>query len=315
MKTFNDQNNGKLISLIVLITVSVLVFSSCKSSNNPPSLTTASVTEITRSSAVSGGTITSDGGASVSSRGVCWGTTANPTISDNKVVQGNGTGIFTADLTNLTTNTLYYVRAFATNSEGTAYGNQVQFTTAVKSVAALTTTAASSITTTTATSGGEVTDDGGASVTLRGVCWGITENPTIADSTSENGTGTGVFESSLTGLLPNTTYYIRAYATNSEGTAYGTQVTFQTLVPVQGANEVWIESFAFNPVTITVTTNTTVIWTNMDGIAHTVTSDTGDFDSGNLDSNATFSHTFTTAGTFPYHCTYHPDMLGSVIVN
>jgi len=185
----------------------------------------------------------------------------------------------------------------------------------VKSVAALTTTAASSITTTTATSGGEVTDDGGASVTLRGVCWGIAENPTIADSTSESGTGTGVFESSLTGLLPNTTYYIRAYATNSEGTAYGTQVTFQTLVPVQGANEVWIESFAFNPVTITVTTNTTVIWTNKDGTAHTVTSNTGDFDSGNMATNGTYSHTFTTAGTFPYHCTYHPDMLGSVIVN
>ena len=315
MKTFNDQKNGKLISLTVLFAVSVLFFSSCKSSNNPPSLTTANVTGITRSSAVSGGTITSDGGASVSSRGVCWGTTANPTISDNKVTQGNGTGSFTANLTSLTPITLYYARAFATNSEGTAYGNQVQFTTTLKSVAALTTTAASSITTTTATSGGEVTDVGGASVTVRGVCWGITENPTTADSTSEDGTGTGVFESSLTKLSPNTTYYIRAYATNSEGTAYGTQVTFKSLMPTQGANEVWIESSAFNPVTITVTTNTTVIWTNMDGIAHTVTSDTGDFDSGNLDSNATFSHTFTTAGTFPYHCTYHSLMLGNVIVN
>jgi plastocyanin len=315
MKTFNYQENRNLIFPMVLFAVSVLLLSSCKSSNDPPSLTTANVTEITRSSAVSGGTITSDGGVSVSSRGVCWGTTANPTVSDNKVIQGNGNGTFTANLTSLTPNTLYYVRAFATNSEGTAYGNQVQFTTLLTSVAALTTTAATLITSTTATSGGEVTDDGGEPVTARGICWGIAENPTIADSVSEDGTGTGVFESNLTELSPNTTYYIRAYATNSVGTAYGTQVTFKTLEAAQGADEVWIEGSAFNPVTITITANTTVKWTNKDGMAHTVTSDTGDFDSGNLDANATYSHTFTTTGTFPYHCSYHSLMLATVIVN
>lgn len=315
MKIFNDQKNRNLISLMVLFAVSVLVFSSCKSSNDPPSLTTANVTGITRSSAVSGGTITSDGGASVSSRGVCWGTTTNPTVSDNKVTQGNGNGTFTADLTSLSPNTLYYVRAFATNSEGTSYGNQVQFTTLLTSVPALTTTAASSITATTATSGGEVTDDGGEPVTVRGVCWGIAENPTIDDTFSEDGTGTGVFESSLTELLPNTTYYIRAYATNSIGTGYGTQVTFETAQLPQGANEVWMDGSVYNPVTITVAVNTTIIWTNTDNMAHTVTSDTGEFDSGNMDVNEVFSFTFTEAGTFPYHCTYHPLMLGTVIVN
>ncbi len=168
MKTLNDSKNRNLISLTVLFAVAVVFFSSCKDSNDPPSLTTANVTGITRTSAVSGGTVTSDGGATVSSRGICWGTSVNPTVSDSKVTQGTGTGTFTANLTGLTPNTLYYVRAFATNSEGTSYGNQVQFTTALTSVAALTTTAAASITDTTAVSGGEVTDDGGAPITARG---------------------------------------------------------------------------------------------------------------------------------------------------
>jgi plastocyanin len=315
MKKFNNSKNGKLTSLPVLFVLAVLFLGSCKNSNDPPSLTTTSVTGITRTSAVSGGTVTSDGGATVSSRGICWSTSANPTVSDSKATQGTGTGAFTADLTGLTPNTLYYVRAFATNSEGTAYGNQVQFTSALTSVAALTTTEAGTITATSAVSGGNITDDGGADVTARGVCWSTAENPTTADAITEDGTGTGVFESSLTELLPSTIYYIRAYATNSSGTAYGTQVSFTTMEAPQGANEVYIQGSAFSPATITVAVNTTVVWTNKDGIAHTVTSDTDVFDSGNMAANATYSFTFTTAGTYPYHCTYHPGMLGSVVVN
>ncbi len=77
--------------------------------------------------------------------------------------------------------------------------------------------------------GGEVTDDGGADVTERGVCYSRTDaNPTIADSKTTDGTGTGVFESQVTGLLNNTTYYLRAYATNSAGTAYGAVKEFKT---------------------------------------------------------------------------------------
>ncbi len=82
-----------------------------------------------------------------------------------------------------------------------------------------------------------------------------------------------------------------------------------------GTNEVFIQSMAFNPGTITITVNSTVTWTNKDPIAHTVTSDTGAFDSGNVPSNGTFSHTFTAAGSFAYHCTIHPYMTGVVKVN
>jgi len=81
-----------------------------------------------------------------------------------------------------------------------------------------------------------------------------------------------------------------------------------------GANEVLIQSFAFSPSTITVSVNTTITWTNKDAAAHTVTSDNGLFDSGNMNTDATYSHQFTTAGTFPYHCTYHSNMLARVIV-
>ena len=95
----------------------------------------------------------------------------------------------------------------------------------------VTTDTVSDITTTTATSGGNVTADGGATVTARGVCWNATGTPTVSDNHTTDGTGTGVFTSTLTGLMPNTTYYVRAYATNSEGTAYGNEVTFTTECP------------------------------------------------------------------------------------
>ena len=84
------------------------------------------------------------------------------------------------------------------------------------------------ITTTTATCSGNVIADGGAAVIARGVCWSTSQNPTTANSKTTNGTGLGTYTSNITGLSPNTTYYVRAYATNSQGTAYGAQRTFKT---------------------------------------------------------------------------------------
>ena len=93
----------------------------------------------------------------------------------------------------------------------------------------VTTTAIADIDKTTATGGGNVTADGGATVTARGICWSTSQNPTVNDSHTTDGTGTGSFTSAMTGLTANTTYYVRAYATNSAGTAYGEQVSFTTL--------------------------------------------------------------------------------------
>ena len=193
-------------------------------------LTTTAITSITDTTATSGGNITSDGGATVTTRGVCWSTSTNPVATGNHTTDGTGIGTFTSSITGLTANTLYYVRAYATNSVGTAYGNEVFFTTAsaTASFAVLTTTAVSSIATTTAASGGNVTSDGGASVIARGVCWNTSTNPVATANHTTDGTGTGTFTSSITGLTASTTYYVRAYATNSVGTAYGNEVFFTT---------------------------------------------------------------------------------------
>ncbi|MBP9995288.1 MAG: hypothetical protein KBT67_10230 [bacterium] len=198
-----------------------------------PTVTTSSVSNITQTTATCGGNVTSDGGATVTARGVCWSTSQNPTVSDSHTTDGSGTGSFTSSITGLTANTKYYVRAYATNSAGTSYGEQRTFTTqsggGTQTVPTVTTAQVSNITQTTATCGGEVTSDGGAAVTARGVCWSTSQNPTVSDSHTTDGTGTGSFTSSITGLTANTTYYVRAYATNSAGTSYGEQESFTTL--------------------------------------------------------------------------------------
>ena len=193
-------------------------------------LTTTAANSITVSGAILGGEVTNEGNATVTERGICYATTQTPNTSNTKVAIGSGIGIFSSIVTGLAANTTYYVRAYAINAVGTAYGNQVSFLTlAAVSVPSLTTIVANNIAQTTATSGGNITSDGGGSVTARGVCFSINQNPTISDSFTANGTGTGQFASQLTNLLPGTTYYVRAYATNSAGTAYGAQITFTSL--------------------------------------------------------------------------------------
>ena len=400
-----------------------------------PTIITTTVTQITETTAVTGGNVTSDGGASVTERGVVYATTQNPTTADNKVSNGSGMGTFTCNLTGLQPNTKYYVRAYATNEVGTAYGEEVSFTTKEVSISdptgtengygyvdlglsikwatmnvgasspedygdyfawgetepkevydwstykycngsyisltkynnsssygtvdnktqlelsddaaranwgsswrmptkeeqeelceqctwkwttqngvngykvtskkngnsiflpaagyrkdsslnkagsygcywssslstyypynalelyfgsdpvdcsferryngqsvrpvlgenevevttpTVTTTTVTQITETTALVGGNVTNDGGAQVTERGVVYATTQNPTTADNKVSNGSGTGSFICNLTDLQPNTAYYVRAYATNEVGTAYGEEVSFTT---------------------------------------------------------------------------------------
>ena len=191
-----------------------------------PTVTTNTVSSITTTTATCGGNVTATGGASVTARGVCWSTSQNPTVSDSHTTNGTGTGSFTSSMTGLTAGTTYYVRAYATNSVGTSYGAQRSFTT--PTIPTVTTNTVSNIAATTASCGGNVTATGGADVTARGVCWSTSQNPTVSGSHTTNGTGTGSFTSSITGLTASTTYYVRAYATNSVGTAYGTQQTFTT---------------------------------------------------------------------------------------
>lgn len=135
-----------------------------------PNLETARATNVSGTSVTIGGKIISDGGATVTSRGVCWNTTQFPKIADNEVNNGTGTGYFTSSITGLSPVTNYYIRAFAINSAGTAYGNQVTVTTTAV-LAQVSTSEASAVTSTTLTIGGNISYDGGAAITARGVCW------------------------------------------------------------------------------------------------------------------------------------------------
>jgi uncharacterized protein (TIGR02145 family) len=193
-----------------------------------PILTTAEVSDITSSTATCGGTITSDGGETVTERGVCWSINPSPTISDNKTLNGAGGGSFISSMTGLASNTMYYVRAYATNAAGTGYGMTMAFTTSPVPPE-LITSEVSDITETTAQCGGTIISDGGAPVTARGVCWSTNPVPTIADNITSDGAGIGLFSSSIMGLTSGTNYYIRAYATNSAGTGYGNSVQFITM--------------------------------------------------------------------------------------
>ncbi|MDD2297287.1 MAG: FISUMP domain-containing protein [Sphaerochaetaceae bacterium] len=213
--------------IVLLLSMGLLLFS-CHPEDNP-SVSTGEVTNITATTATCAGNVFADGGAAIIARGICWSTSQFPTISDSKTSNGNGLGIFTSNITSLSPNTTYYVRAYATNSVGIAYGEQKTFTTNVEqTLPTVTTGDISNITTTTADCSGNVTSDGGSSVTARGVCWSTSENPTTSDSKTTNGTGLGTYTSNITGISPNTTYYVRAYATNAKGTAYGEQKTFTT---------------------------------------------------------------------------------------
>ena len=195
-------------------------------------LTTNVATSVTNITAISGGNITSDGGTPVTARGICWSTSPNPTISNDTTKNGSGLGLFTSNLSNLLGNTIYYVRAYAINTSGISYGNQISFTTIAPVFPNLSTTAISAITSVSAATGGSIINNGGAPITARGVVWDTFVNPDITKNKSINGTGNGVFIDTIRGLIGSKTYYVRAYATNSVGTAYGAGVTFTTLAPV-----------------------------------------------------------------------------------
>ena len=120
-------------TLFCTVTVLTLLANCSKKHDNAtiPTLTTAAISDIQVNDAVSGGNISSDGGSAIVLRGVCWGTSANPTRGEGGIFTGDGagTGTFISHLSALETNTTYYVRAYATNGAGTGYGNEISFKT------------------------------------------------------------------------------------------------------------------------------------------------------------------------------------------
>jgi streptogramin lyase len=189
-----------------------------------PNVTTAAAINITTNAAQVSGTIVSNGGSSITAKGICWSITPNPTVNNSKSTETTANLTYTSSLSGLSAGTKYYARAYATNAIGTAYGNEISFTTLSNII--LTTTAISNISSSTATSGGNISSDG--TITSRGVCWSTSANPTTSSSKTTDGSGPGSFTSTITNLQPNTTYYVKAYATNAIGTAYGNEISFTT---------------------------------------------------------------------------------------
>ena len=254
---------------LFLIALICSIFVACDPKPELPTVTTNSVDEITETSARCVGAIVNDGNADITAKGFCFGTEQNPTLENNVVTiemtrEEVADDFFEATLSDLKAATEYYVRAYATNIEGTAYGSEISFTTLEKveddntgddntgddntgddntgddntgddntgeiiiEMPTVETSFVKSITQTTARVGGNVTADGGAEVISKGFCWSVEQNPTIEDMFTTDGSGVGTFTSTLENLTPNTTYYLRAYATNSEGTAYGEEKSFKT---------------------------------------------------------------------------------------
>jgi hypothetical protein len=192
-----------------------------------PTLQTTQATGITSSSAVSGGSVTSEGGHGVTGKGVCFAVAPLPSVGDASCSdEGTGSSPFVSTLNGLTEGETYYYRAYATTCEGTAYGEEFDFR--PSRYPTVRTSAPSSITATKAQGGGVVAGEGDAAVTARGVCWGTAPNPDLSGACTHDGGGPGPFSSLLSGLKAKESYFVRAYATSSLGTRYGTTVGFTT---------------------------------------------------------------------------------------
>ena len=216
---------------LVQILLFMLLLISCEDNNKIYNqISTVSTTNIIYQGstfAISGGTVSNDGGAYVTERGVCWSTNQEPKITDNKYPDGKGMGSFTCNFSGLSPNTTYYVRAYAINSIGTAYGETTSFTTK-NGLSTVSITGVGNIDSTSVTVGYAISNDGNYTITQRGVCWSTNASPSIADNKTSDGTDVGTYSSNITGLKPNTTYYVRAYSTNSVGTSYSATKPFTT---------------------------------------------------------------------------------------
>ena len=213
---------------------------------NDPLVTTLQATSINATSATLNGKVNPNGLAATYY--FKWGATASygnvtPTLSAGS---GSADVPVSAAITGLTAGTTYHFCLVATNSDGTTTGSDLTF---IAGQAEVITAAIINITATTATGGGNVTTDGGSTVT-RGICWSLNASPTIADAHTTDGTGTGTYTSSLTGLTPGNLYHVRAYVTNTAGTVYGNEVTFTSTalaapVATAGTN-IMAETFTAN---------------------------------------------------------------------
>ena len=195
-------------------------------------VTTSEAYEIMTDNVKVDGNVSADGGAEVTARGICYATTAAPTVESKTVDCGKGTGIFTAALTGLEQGQTYYARAYAVNEVGTSYGNEITFKALAQAEKPMVhTLEVTGIIDVAAVVNCEVVSNGGSEIIERGVCYSTTNNqPDLSDKVVRAATAeVGTYQIELKDLSFETTYYVRAYATNEAGTAYGEALTFTTM--------------------------------------------------------------------------------------
>lgn len=220
---------GRLFTAVMLL---LSLYACEKADPKPKSLpvvVTGATSQVSSSSCTAEGQVISDGNSPVTERGIVLALGEIPDIDDQKVTSGSGLGSFQVNITGLQPGKNYRIRAYAINALGVSYGVSVDVNTSAVAPA-VTTVAASGVTSSTGVISGSVTADGGASVQERGLYWSTTPNSGTSGTKAVLGTGTGTFETTLSSLQPNTSYYYKAYAVNSAGTSFGTELTFKTLV-------------------------------------------------------------------------------------
>lgn len=183
--------------------------------------------DVTVSSVKVATNITSDGDNTITQRGFCYSTSTEPTISDKKITVVGTTGSLSGTIANLTNNTKYYVRAFATNETGTSYSSEIAVTT-LSGIPDVETTSVVNVKAQNVDVTGNVLTSNGGTITSRGFCYSTAETPTIADSKVTVTGTTSTMTKTIGSLLPATTYHVRAFATTSFGTAYGADKVFTT---------------------------------------------------------------------------------------
>lgn len=235
----------KVYNCLVII-FSVFIISCSKDSSNDnlglPSVVTLEIDNLTYNSVESGGSIISNGGTSIISCGVVWSTNENPTINDFKTTDVLSVSEFTSSITNLEPDTTYYLKAYATNSKGTSYGNQISFTTNQLILPEVLTEDVSHI------SGflsltGNITTDNGLPITERGFVWSdgtVSSNSNLSIQNGNvipvSGTGIGYYATNENYLQITNQIglyiSVRAYATNSQGTSYGDLIGIYVPAPI-----------------------------------------------------------------------------------